>query len=145
MKRNIDIVLQSIHLGSACEVVALSIDGKDPATKFLNQLKKKDLKAYKSLKTRIKAVSNYEHYDNQETFRNLGDGIFEFKRNTPKLIRLYAFYDEIEGIGKLILCTNGGDKRLQSQRIQDAKGIRDKYLDAKKLATTKLYFKESDE
>lgn len=110
MKKPVEITLASIHVGGAREVVTLALDGKSPAAKFLTQLQKKDKNAYKSLKTRIRTVAEYEHYENDESFRHVGDGVYEFKRNNPRLLRLYAFYDEIDGIGRLILCTNGGDK-----------------------------------
>lgn len=87
-------------------------------------------------------MAKYEYFENDETFSPVGDGVYEFKRNNPKLIRLYAFYDEIEGIGQLILCTNGGDKTLQSQDIKKAKQIRSTYLEAKKQADTKLIYRE---
>lgn len=124
--------------------MTLAIDGKDPAAKFLNQLKKKDQNAYNTLKTRIRAVAEYQQYQNKETFRHVGNGIYEFKRNNPKLIRLYAFYDDIDGIGQLILCTNGGDKNSQQQDIANAKAIRKTYLAAKQESDTTLIYQEPE-
>lgn len=144
MKKRIEITLHHLHLGSARQVVTLSIDGSNPAAKFLTKLQKKDSNAYRSLKTRIRTVAEYEHYENEETFRPLGDGLYEFKRNSPKLIRLYAFYDEIDGVGQLIICTNGGDKRSQQQDITQAKAIRKAYLTAKELPNTTLTYEEPD-
>ena len=120
------------------------MDGSNPAAKFLTKLQKKDSNAYRSLKTRIRTVAEYEHYENEETSRPLGDGLYEFKRNSPKLIRLYAFYDEIDGVGQLIICTNGGDKRSQQQDITKAKAIRKAYLTAKELPNTTLTYEEPD-
>jgi putative component of toxin-antitoxin plasmid stabilization module len=146
MKRGIDIVIRSIHLEPKQEVVTLEIDKKDPATKFFKQLKKQDRNAYDSLETRIKTVSDYERYENKETFRHVGDGdgdgVYEFKRNNPKLIRLYAFYDEVEGFEKLILCTNGGGKKQQDQDILKAKAIKKKYLEAKLETSTRFFYEE---
>lgn len=119
-------------------MVTLGLNGKDPAQKYLSKLAKKDLIAFESLQTRIKAVAEYDRYENFQTFRDVGDGIFELKRNSPRLLRLYAFYDEIAGVGQLILCTNGGDKNSQNQDILTAKRRKEEYLLAKKKADTVL-------
>lgn len=116
----------------------MALDGKDPAQKYLSKLAKKDPKAFESLQTRIKAVAEHDRYENPQTFRDVGDGIFEFKRNSPRLLRLYAFYDEIAGVGQLILCTNGGSKTSQDQDILTAKRRKTEYLLAKKKADTVL-------
>lgn len=140
MKKPIDITLTTIHVGSRREVATLAIDGKDPAAKFLTELKKKDANAYDSIQTRIRTIAEYEHYQDKQTFRPVGGGIYEFKRNNPKLIRLYAFYDEIEGEGQWVICTNGGDKTHQKQDIAKAKAIRKFYLEAKKQDDTTFIF-----
>ena len=142
MKKPIEITLTSIHVGGAREVVTLALDGKSPAAKFLTQLQKKDKNAYKSLKTRIRTVAEYEHYENDESFRHVGDGVYEFKRNNPRLLRLYAFYDEFDGIGRLILCTNGGDKTSQDQDILKAKALKERYFAAKQRPDTKFNYEE---
>lgn len=142
MKNPIEITLSAIHIGSGRQVVTLAIDGKSPAAKFLTQLQKKDSNAYKTLKTRIRTVAEYEHYENDESFRHVGDGVYEFKRNKPRLLRLYAFYDEVDGIGQLILCANGGDKTSQKQDIIQAKAIQKRYFDAKKRSDTLLTHEE---
>jgi putative component of toxin-antitoxin plasmid stabilization module len=142
VKKPIEITLSAIHVGSSREVVTLAIDGKSPAAKFLTQLQKKDRNAYKTLKTRIRTVAEYEHYENDESFRHVGDGVYEFKRNNPRLLRLYAFYDNVDGIGRLILCTNGGDKTSQDQDILKAKAIKERYFDAKQRPDTKLIHEE---
>lgn len=145
MKNTVEITLSLIHIGSSREVVTLGYNGQDRSDKFLNKLKKKDPIAYEAIETRIKTVAEYETYENDQTFRPVGEGVFEFKRNNPKLIRLYAFYDTIDGIGQLILCTNGGDKRQQSEDIKKAKEIKAQYYEAKERADTILHFKDLDE
>ena len=66
----------------------------------------------------------------------MGDGIHEFKR--PGL-RLYAFYDEIDGENQLILCTNGGTKGKDQQKdIRLAKSRKDAYFAAKQQSETIL-------
>jgi putative component of toxin-antitoxin plasmid stabilization module len=138
VKNPVEITLSSIHVGSAREVVTLALDGKDPAQKYLSKLAKKDPNAFESLQTRIKAVAEHDRYENCETFNGVGDGIYEFKRNSPRLLRLYAFYDEIAGVGQLILCTNGGDKTSQDQDIAAAKRRKKDYLQAKTQPNTVL-------
>lgn len=118
------------------------MNGKDRADAFLRLLRKEDHRAYRSLITRIRAVAEHDHFQNQETFRSVGEGIFEFKRNTPKLIRLYAFYHQIDGVGQLILCTNGGDKRAQNADIEAAKEIKKQFLAAVDKPSTTLTIDE---
>ncbi|MGJ3244095.1 MAG: hypothetical protein ACFE0O_14215 [Opitutales bacterium] len=67
------------------------------------------------LLTRIQRVSEHPTYENQEIFRSLSDGLFEFKR--PGL-RLYAFYQTLDGTESLIICTSGGKK--QGKKAQQA-------------------------
>jgi len=143
VKRGIDIVLETIHVGEERRVVTLSINDDDPAMRFLIQLKKKDRNQYESISTRIRTVAKYERYENKITFRHVGGGVYEFKRPG---VRLYAFYDDLEGEEQLILCTNGGkkDKRQQAD-IDKAKEIRARYFDAKQQPDTTLYLKELNE
>ncbi len=118
--------------------------GKDDAAmEFLTKLKKDDVKKYDSIKTRIKAVAKYDDYQNPITFRSVGGGVFEFKRPG---IRLYAFYDDLDGEEHLILCTNGGKKNKRQQNdIETAKQLRLDYYAAKELPDTTLHLIETDE
>ena len=144
MKPRIDITLKTLHVGECRRVVTLAINGDDPAAEFLQKRLKDDVNRFKALKTRIKTISDYETYENQITFRHVGDGIFEFKRKGD---RLYAFYDEIEGEEQLILCTNGGIKntsKAQSIDIVIAKGRKAEYLAAKLEPSTTLYLDRED-
>ena len=136
MKSPLEIILYTIHLGAARRVVTLCIDGKDPARDFLADLLKNDRNKFGAIRTRIRNISNYPRYENQITFRHVGDGIHEFKR--PGL-RLYAFYDEIDGENQLILCTNGGTKGKDQQKdIRLAKSRKDAYFAAKQQPETIL-------
>lgn len=131
MKYPIDITLSEIHCGKCRRVLTLGIGGKDHAHDFLTKLQKDDINLYKPIKTRIRAVAEYDDYENERTFRHVGDGVYEFKR--PGL-RLYAFYDTLDEIGCLILCTNGGTKnKLKEQNgdISRARQIRQRYFEAK--------------
>lgn len=132
--------MTTVHLGLARRVVTLAINQRDDAQVFLSKLKKTDTKKYDEINTRIYAVSQYHAYENKLTFRNVGDGVFEFKRPG---VRLYAFYDEIDDEEHLILCTNGGKKnKQQSADIALAKKIKAEYLNAKKQPDTILKLKD---
>jgi hypothetical protein len=107
VKKPVEIILRTIHLGEARRVVTLGMDGKDFAREFLLELLKHDRNRFETVQTRIRSISNHPHYENKLTFRHVGEGVFEFKRPG---IRLYAFYDELDDRKALILCTNGGLK-----------------------------------
>lgn len=143
MNKAVDITLSTIHRGGVWTVVTLGIDGKDLASDFLMKLQRDNVKLFKSMKTRFRTVANYDAYENRETFKSTSEkGIFEFKR--PGL-RVYAFYDEIEGSGKLILCTNGGKKNTRKDQHCDivrAGKIRKRYFNAKALPDTKIVIQE---
>ena len=116
--------------------MTLGIDGKDFARDFLLELFKHDCNRFNAVKTRIQSISNHSHYENKQTFRHVGDGVFEFKRPG---IRLYAFYDEIDDHRALILCTNGGLKgKGQSKDISRAQSLKSAYFQAKSRSDTVL-------
>ncbi len=131
MKPGIDITLRTLHVGECWRVTTLSINGKDRAQKFLDKLKKDDIRKWNHLVARIENVSNFDSYENDQIFKYLENGIYEFKR--PGL-RLYAFYDTLDEEHQLILCTNGGSKNTKKEQQADinrAKTIRADYLAAK--------------
>ncbi|MCB1123363.1 MAG: hypothetical protein KJT03_17550 [Verrucomicrobiae bacterium] len=143
MNPSIDITLSQIHVGVFHRVVTLGINGKDLADEFLSKMLHDDSNKFEAVKTRIRTISDYEIYENRRTFRHVGGGIFEFKR--PGL-RLYAFYDSIDEIGHLILCTNGGtksNKKEQNSDIAKAKSLKKIYLAAKANPNTTLTIKEN--
>lgn len=136
VKKPIEIILRTIHVGAARRVVTLLMEGRDPAADFLAGLLRNDRNKFDSFRTRIRSISNHPRYENQITFRHVGDGIHEFKR--PGL-RLYAFYDDIGGREHLILCTNGGTKGKDQQKdIRLAKARKDAYFNAKEQPDTLL-------
>jgi hypothetical protein len=138
VKNQIDITLSILHHGNHHSVATLGIDGKDLAARFLKKLLHDDRNQWKSLKTRIITVSNYECYENNVTFKHLEDGIYEFKR--PGL-RLYAFYDTIENTDHLIICTNGGTKntkKAQGEDIRRALERKQRYFEGKELPHTQF-------
>jgi hypothetical protein len=115
-------------------VVTLGINGKDLSDKFLKKLQRDDSRKEKQMAARIAFVANLPSYQNDENFKHVGEGLYEFKR--PGL-RLYAFYDQFDDLDdkhQLILCSNGGTKntkREQQSDIARAKSIKQQYLSAK--------------
>lgn len=136
----LEITLSTIHVGSARRVVTLGLDGKDLAEEFLIRLAKSDPRGAESIKVRIQTVAEYDRYENNFTFRSVGDGIYEFKR--PGL-RLYAFYDEIPSLKpQLIIASNGGGKNTRKEQNTDiakAKSLRRRYLEARSLSNAKIH------
>ncbi len=144
MKRGIDIVLRTLHVGARRRVVTLALNHDDPAHDFLSKLKADDINRFRSIRTRIRAVADYDRYENQSTFRYVGRGVYEFKRRG---IRLYAFYDEIDGADQLILCTNGGTKNTRKGQQADILKAADRktaYFSAKALPDTTLTLDEDE-
>jgi len=132
----IEIILSTIHVGSARRVVTLGLDGKDLADEFLSCLIKSDPRGAKSIKTRVRNIAEHDRYEHELTFRSVGGGIYEFKR--PGL-RLYAFYDEVPGLKpQLIIASNGGTKKDQDADIARAQSLRASYLAAKSQPNTKI-------
>jgi hypothetical protein len=135
----IEITLSTLHVGSARRVVTLGLDGKDLAEDFLSRLLKSDPKGAESIKTRVQNVAEHDRYENEFTFRSVGDGVYEFKR--PGL-RLYAFYDEIPGLKpQLIIASNGGTRNTrkgQNADIAKAKQLKARYLEAKQRPHAKI-------
>jgi hypothetical protein len=130
VKSGVEIVLNTIHVGSARRVVTLGLEGRDLAQEFLLDLAGSDARGFEFIRSRIRAVAEHDRFENQITFRYVGDGVFEFKR--PGL-RLYAFYDNLPGLQpQLILATNGGRKNSGQQAdINRAKLIRARYFNDK--------------
>jgi len=121
------------------------MNGKDPARDYLSKLRKDDAQQFNNLKTRIQAVAKYVQYENQQTFRHVGDGIYEFKR---KGYRLYAFYDDIQGQEQLIICTNGGSKNSKKEQnadIQRALRRKNEYMENLNQTDATLTITETDE
>lgn len=144
MKASIDITLTTLQVGSCRRVVTLGINGKNYALDFLRKLQKDDYNKWRSLYARITTVADYDSYENQITFRHVGSGIFEFKRDS---LRLYGFYHSPDDTEDLILCTNGGRKNTKKQQntdIKRAQSIQAQYLKAYSQAHVKITIEEAE-
>lgn len=130
MKKPVEIILSTIHVGGVRRVVTLGIDDRDLAHKFLTKLGKDDGRKLQQLAARISRVADHHSYEHVTIFNHVGDGLYEFKRPG---IRLYAFYDSLGDIHQLILCTNGGTKNKKKEQNADitkAKQLKDRYFKA---------------
>ena len=140
VKKSLEITLTTIHLGSVKRVVTLGMDGKDLAHDYLLKLGRSNQQGLQSILKRLKAIAEHESFENQITYRHVGEQIFEVK--TKSGLRFYTFPDEVEGLGhQLIIATSGGkkaNKKEQNADITKAKAIRKSYLAAKPKASFNL-------
>ena len=140
VKKSLEITLTTIHLGSVKRVVTLGMDGKDLAHDYLLKLGRSNQQGLQSILKRLKAIAEHESFENQITYRHVGEQIFEVK--TKSGLRFYTFPDEVEGLGhQLIIATSAGkqaNKKEQNADITKAKAIRKSYLAAKPKASFNL-------
>ncbi len=140
MKKSLEITLTTIHLGFVKRVVTLGIDGKDLAHEYLLKLGKSNQQGLRSILKRLEVVAEHESFENQITYRHVGEQVFEVKIKSG--LRFYTFSDEIEGLGlQLIIATNGGkkgNKKEQNADITNAKALRKYYFAAKPQASLNL-------
>lgn len=114
--------------------------GEDcPTREFLSELEQTKSHDYGRL-MRYLEWSSSKPLVNEEQFKSIGDGIFEFRGRSGA--RLFCFMDS----GALILCTNGYVKKKQKitpAELERAKNWRAEYLRAKD--EKKLIFKNESE
>jgi hypothetical protein len=138
VKKSLEITLTTVQLGSVKRVVTLGFDGKDLAHEYLLKLGKSNQQGLQSILNRLKAIAEHESFENQITYRHVGEQVFEVK--TKCGLRFYTFPDQLEGIGhQLIIATSGGkkgNKKEQNVDIAKAKELREAYLAAKRQPTT---------
>lgn len=117
----------------------MDLGGKEPAHEFLATISRSNIRGAESLKNRIEFVAEHDRYENQYTFRSVGEGVYEFKAAG---LRLYAFYDDLPGLEpQLIIATNGGTKNTPKEQRADiakAAAIRVRYLRTKKVTGVKI-------
>jgi len=119
--------------------VTLEINGKDLASEYIGNIEKSSNRRFDQLKARFKFISNHDRYENDSTFNDVGDGVYEFKAHGN---RLYCFYDELncqEEKLLLIIATNGGGKQKKKSQqgdIKKAKELRNEYFQQKTRGAT---------
>lgn len=140
MKNSLEISLKTVHLGSAKRVTTLGINQKDQANDYLLKLSKSNPQGFQSLLKRLQAIAEHDSFENKNTYRHVGDQVFEVKTTTG--LRLYTFPDTIKGQAhQLIIAVSGGkkgNKKEQQADIAKAQQIKKDYLAAKKLKSTQL-------
>lgn len=140
MKKPLEITLNTIHLGSVKRVVTLGINNQNPANDYLLKLGKSNPRGLQSILKRLQVVAEHESIENKRTYRHVGDQVFEVK--IPSGLRLYTFPDTLEGQPQqLVIAVCGGkkgNKKEQDADIAKAKQLKQRYLAAKSVPTTKL-------
>ena len=135
----LEITLTTVHLGSARRVVTLGFAGKDLAGDFLTKLKKSNKSGFNGLRVRFAVVSESKHFTNPHAFKDLGDGLYEFKKDG---LRLYAFLeDDPKFSPTLIIAANGGTKNTKKEQISDisrARKLKAQYEQAKTCTEIEL-------
>jgi hypothetical protein len=141
VKKPVEITLKTIHLGAARRITALEMNENAEAESFLREVQLHHKAGFDSLRAKMRLVADELFYKNENNFRNLDDGLFEFKSSKKEGLRLYAFYDDLPGVplgGSLIIATSGSGKSKQKQAIARARRIREEYLAAKILDDTTI-------
>lgn len=107
--------------------------------RFLALQESKNFLAKLDFKTRKKVMYNIwkaKSINDKELFKPLQDDIWEFRTlYNKKYIRLFAFWDKIDGKDTVVVGTHGIYKttaKIPKSDIEKAKRIRKKYLKKKK-------------
>jgi hypothetical protein len=140
VKKGLEITLTTLHLGSVKRVVTLGINGKDLANEYLLKLGKGNQPGLQSILKRLEVLAELQSFENQVTYRHVGDQVFEVKIKSG--LRFYTFSDTIQGLDhQLVIATSGGKKGKKKEQDADilrAKAIREAYLQAKSEPATTL-------
>lgn len=140
MKKQLEIFLNTVHVGSVKRVVTLGMNQQDQAYDYLLKLGKSNAQGFSSILGRLRAIAEHDRFENKQTFRHVGEQVYEVK--TSQGLRLYTFLDTLDDQSqshKLIIAVCGGkkgNKKEQSADIAKAQQMRRAYLAAKKIKTT---------
>jgi hypothetical protein len=105
--------LVKLYNGKVKRVLMLALDDDCPAQDFLNEASSSNPKGYRTLVSRIHAISETPNLLNSEIFKHERDGIYVWRTSCG--YRLYAFHDA----GHVIIAVNGGDKRSYKKQTRD--------------------------
>jgi phage-related protein len=140
VKKQLEIFLNTVHVGSVKRVVTLGMNQQDQAYDYLLKLGKSNAQGLSSILGRLRAIAEHDRFENKQTFRHVGEQVYEVK--TSQGLRLYTFLDTLDDQSqshKLIIAVCGGkkgNKKEQSADIAKAQQMRRAYLAAKKIKTT---------
>jgi len=107
--------------GDKFKICGLIVNGTCEAEEFLKELSDKEKKKLIPL---LQYTANSGPATNEQKFKSIGDGIFEFKGFQS---RLFCFFDQ----GKIIILTHGCIKkrdRLDPADIKKARSRKDDYF-----------------
>ena len=142
MKKQVEITIKELHVGSCKTVVSMQIGANTEVDEFLDQMIKSNPSTMKSLKSAMATICSEENYVNKRKYRSTSEaGIYEIKTGS---IRLYCFQDRLsDDLACLIIATNGSNKNTKKEQNRDIKRaakIRNEYLVAKKSDDTILNY-----
>jgi phage-related protein len=101
-------------------VVTLGINQHDQAYDYLLKLGKSNASGLSHILARLKVIAEHESFENKQTFRHVGDQVYEVK--TVQGLRLYTFLDSLDDqseIQKLIIAVCGGKKGNIKEQTAD--------------------------
>ena len=132
MKKSVEIILETIHVGSVQRIVTLGIDGKDHAKDFLLELAQSNRTGLKAIRNRFHVIAELNDHENEHTFKRLknAQGLYEVKTNCG--LGLYCFRDG----GAMIIAAFGGKKNGQTRDIRKAEDLMAEYQKRKKQKAT---------
>lgn len=105
--------------GKYYDVLAIIDRGRCPTEDYVNDL---DDPTQEKLFATIQVVADARCYRNKRKFRSLGDGVFEFKVDLLRAVRVFCFFHH-----NTIICTHGADKtkrRRLEKEIKRTKAMR---------------------
>jgi hypothetical protein len=116
------VIFVCYYAGKKFEIwVACEDDGTCPVEQFVWGLGHEATQ--RRAKNLLTTTADSGKYQNEELYKNLGDGIWEFK---PLGVRLFSFDDE-----RRVVLTHGAKKpkkREYREHIDKAKGVREQYF-----------------
>lgn len=86
--------------------------------KFVEGLEERD---QKQVVQQINLITHSGYPNNEQKFRNLGDGVWEIK--TRNLIRIYSFKSNRRDLKNSLIITHGTKKRKQRQLSAEKKKV----------------------
>jgi len=120
------VIALKIRTGDSFDIFALEEDGECKVLEFLNLISKSRRQCFLKLVNGFDRTADTGLMQNEERFKPLHAGIFEFR--VPGEVRILCFLD---GSGIVVL-TNGFTTDKMEAGTRHASELRDRYLDAKR-------------
>ena len=71
MKKQLEIFLNTVHVGSVKRVVTLGMNQQVQAYDYLLKLGKSNTKGFSSILGRLRAIAEHDRFENKQTFRHV--------------------------------------------------------------------------